>query len=316
MPGRKDFGILRSSFSGDARAQHAAELYAARGFAAEDFAFATVAGHIVQLGLWTMLQTDDGVLPGDGLAAAKDATRMDKGPARDMLAALLEAKLLRQVDGGLYLVGFEDCYRPIIGRREQNRRASEKARGRADVSTASAEGKRDVSATGHADVSATNNASQRDVIVTEPAAESAQRQHDVSTASAPTVPFRAVPSRSVPESTEPHRAVPSVVADATNGHGGGASTSSLPGNGTATATDPLSPEDEAVATTIIRLLRASADPTDNAKAEQAFTAMRERTGTPTQARVFIDRFTARFADDVTKTRRPFAMARNGRKTKS
>lgn len=121
MAGREDFGILRSGFLTDDRAGLAADLYTAKGLAREDMALATVCGHIVQLGLWAMRETDDGVIPGDGVAAIHQATMMPRSACRTVIELLLEAKLLRTEKGGLYLVGFVDCYASILNQRAANR---------------------------------------------------------------------------------------------------------------------------------------------------------------------------------------------------
>lgn len=128
MAGREDFGILRSRFLTDDRAGRAADLYAEKGLAREDMALATVCGHITQLGLWAMRETDDGVLPGDGVAVVNHATLMPRSACRLVIELLTEAKLLRPVEGGLYLVGFLDCYASILNQRASNREYARNAR--------------------------------------------------------------------------------------------------------------------------------------------------------------------------------------------
>jgi hypothetical protein len=131
MAGREDFGVLRSSFLTDARALRAADLYAAAELAHEDAALAMVAGHVAMLGLWAMRETDDGVLPGDGVSVARVATLMPTSLCRQVMAYLTEAGLLRPVEAGVYLVGFRDCYGSILDRREANREANRLARAEA-----------------------------------------------------------------------------------------------------------------------------------------------------------------------------------------
>lgn len=128
MPGRRDFGILRSEFMSDTRAHTAAALFVERGLAVEGFGLATVSGVVVQLGLWAMRETDDGVLPGDGAIAAQVATMMSRAACRSAVDALTEAGLLRARGGGLYLAGFRDCYEPIIDTRQLNRAKAQRTR--------------------------------------------------------------------------------------------------------------------------------------------------------------------------------------------
>lgn len=133
MAGRNDFGILRSSFLTDHRAHRTATLFAERGLATPDHSFAAVCGYVVMLGLWAMKETDDGVLPGDGIRATLMASAVPVEAARQVVQAFLDGGLLRPTpDAGLYLVGWRDCYDPIRERRaanaEANRLAREEAR--------------------------------------------------------------------------------------------------------------------------------------------------------------------------------------------
>ncbi len=121
MAGRNDFGILRAAFMADTRAHTAAGLFVDRGLAVETTGLATVSGVVVQLGLWAMRETDDGVLPGDGVAAAQVATLLPRAACKAALDALGDAGLVRPKSGGIYLVGFRDCYEPILDTRETNR---------------------------------------------------------------------------------------------------------------------------------------------------------------------------------------------------
>lgn len=218
MPGRKDFGVLRSSFYSDERAHRAAEIYAERELAREDIAFAAVAGHVVQLGLWAMRETDDGVLPGDGVAAVLDATRMPRATCREVIAALTEAGLLRASVAGLYLVGFTECYEPIVGRRLEQAKAKREKREAEKIAATS---------TGHpADVSPTSPVRRPDVVPTstghpadpEPAADENRCPADVS----PTSPLaraggRAVPA--LPAVAVPERSERPPLFPPSNGHG-------------------------------------------------------------------------------------------------
>lgn len=132
MGGRNDFGVLRSDFLSDDRAHAAADAYAAKGWADPNMAVAMVAGHVAMLGLHAMLHTDDGVLPGDGVAFFHAATLVPRPAAREIVTVLTEAKLLRKTEHGLYLVGFADCYRQIIDARatDRKRKAEKRAEAR------------------------------------------------------------------------------------------------------------------------------------------------------------------------------------------
>lgn len=131
MGGRNDFGVLRSDFLSDDRAHAAADAYAAKGWADPNMAVAMVAGHVAMLGLHAMLHTDDGVLPGDGVAFFHAATLVPRPAAREIVAVLTEAKLLRKTEHGLYLVGFTDCYRQIIDARASDRKRKAEKRAEA-----------------------------------------------------------------------------------------------------------------------------------------------------------------------------------------
>lgn len=148
IPGREDFAIIRARLLADPRAMTAADAYVDAGIAVEDTATATVVGHIASLGLWTSRETDDGILPGDGIAAFRVAATCTRRVADLALTCLLQAKLLRRIRGGLYLVGFSECYAPIIRRRARNRENAVQARKRKSVADVD-----DTSATGHGDVS-------------------------------------------------------------------------------------------------------------------------------------------------------------------
>ena len=195
MAGRNDFGILRSDFLTDPRADRAAELYTERLGVPEDLALATVSGHITILGIWAMRDSNAGILPGDGLAVVRDVTRTSRSRARDVMNILLEVGLLRAVEGGVYLVGFRDCYEPILERRAANAEANRLARLKARRAL-------EKKAT---ELGVSLGASPR------------RKHHDIIT-SDPTVPFRSVPSvPAVPTDPTP----PSVATATANGGGGG-----------------------------------------------------------------------------------------------
>lgn len=207
MAGRNDFGIVRSGFYFDPRTLAAAELCVLRGYAQEPFAVSLVAGLVSQLGLWAMRETDDGVLAGDGVAVVRHATSLPAALCRDVVAVLREAGLLRDVEGGVYLVGFRDCYAPILDHRETNRSKAKRRRAKRKAAEAAAA------------------AAAGDVTAAYPGT-SPQRSGKVPPSSPQRVEPPAVPFRSVPSDPFPPPSVADAVADAaangtTNGHGGG-----------------------------------------------------------------------------------------------
>lgn len=146
MAGREDFGILRSQVLTDMRIHAAAAALVDKKLAVEATSFSTICGYIGLLGLWAMKETDDGVLPGDGILPVQLATTASRSVAQEIVKVLIGASLLRPVDGGLYLAGFDDCYKPIISRREANREA--KALERAEAAAARAERAKKLAASG------------------------------------------------------------------------------------------------------------------------------------------------------------------------
>lgn len=131
MPGREDFAIIRARFLADARLHRAADLYVGAGLAVQETALPTVVGHVAMIGLWAVRETDCGILPGDGSAALAVAFMRETTWCKSVANCLLDAGLLRKEPNGIYLVGFRDCYAPIIAKRENarayNRRKRDKA---------------------------------------------------------------------------------------------------------------------------------------------------------------------------------------------
>jgi len=132
MPGRDDFAIIRARLLADDRAHRAAELYVEAGIAVAATALATVVGHVAEIGLWASRETDDGVLPGDGVTAVAVATMSARTVAQTAVTALMQCDLLRAQDGGVYVAGFADCYWPMIQKRRSDaeRKAQERAQKR------------------------------------------------------------------------------------------------------------------------------------------------------------------------------------------
>lgn len=133
MAGRNDYGVLHSDFLSDARVHRAAELYVERLGVPEALSLAAVVGHHGMLGLWAMRETDDGVLPGDGVAALQVATLMPRSVCRQVVEVLEAAELLVRRDAGLELARFVQDYASVLGRRAQNRAAAAVARAEADA---------------------------------------------------------------------------------------------------------------------------------------------------------------------------------------
>lgn len=331
MAGRDDFGILRSSLFTDDRARAAAELYAARGLAVEDTALATVAGHIGMLGLWAMRETDDGVLPKDGLAVVEDVTRTSRGRARVILQTLTDAGLLRQSGSGIYLVGFKDCYESIIERRDGNAEAKRISRRKAKLERKMARleiEKLEESLGRQHDVTGTSGQTSEPQV---------GRPSDVSMASGLTVPLRAVPLRTVrseadpplpPEGAPGGGVVSPAAPDGTrNGHGPAAPSAAevagrealaaagirIPDRPAPRAGPGVNPEDEAVAAAILRELERSDDPEVRAAARATFELLRSGDSNPESMRAFIEKHTADHVDVIQKVRRTFAMQRNSDK---
>lgn len=284
MPGRNDFGILRSDFAADERANRAAELYAEKGLASEDVALGAVAGHICMLGLYAMRETDTGTLPADGVAFVHAATMMPRSVCRVVIECLTSAGLLRPIpEGGLYLVGFRDCYGPIIEARKDNAEAKRLEREEAKIRRAQ-KAEKIAKKRAKLEASLTSDGRQEDVPGT-----STGRQ---------TLPYE--PFRSVPDVPKPP-------------NGGGTSPPRSAANGHSPAT--LAPADRAV-------LLALDDREGKASGHSSPLWQRLRqarksveAGTFDRGEVvrLIDEATGRWPDVAQDVRRTFAMAENQRK---
>lgn len=142
MPGRNDFGILKARALGDPRVLRAAERYVEAKIAREETSLPAVLGHLSMLGLWLAINSDDGVLPGDGVATVCAATLSSPFLARKIIAILREpdVDLLTSegvareracicaptcagacARGPFRLRGFDDAYGPLLQARETNR---------------------------------------------------------------------------------------------------------------------------------------------------------------------------------------------------
>lgn len=304
MPGRRDFGILRSSFFSDARALRAATLYVERGLAVAPHGFATVSGHVVLFGLWAMRETDDGVLPEDGIAAAYDALRLSPEDCTKVIAALVDAKLLRRVPDGLYLVGFEDCYSQVLGKRRRDR-----DRPRGDIGATSERHR--------GDIAPTSELHRSDVGAIEPDASGRSdigaTSRDV--AAVPGTRARAGADRAVPFRAVPDRTEPPLPPDAgTNGHGGGNSPSAPPAERNGHDPVALAPDDLGVFEMLWRR-REKLGAADRTECDRLTEDIRAKAPNAEAIRAFVDRMTPSFVDEVVKVRRSFRMAANGRKTR-
>ena len=133
MPGREDYAKISSNLLSDDRAHDAAELYVKHGIATEETALAAVVGHVAMLGLWALRETDNGVLPGDGMRALRFAIPAPNSVLKVIRDALKESKLLRNAGrNGLYVVGFRSTYESVITRRKKDRRRKRDQRKKAD----------------------------------------------------------------------------------------------------------------------------------------------------------------------------------------
>lgn len=149
MAGREDFAIIKARALHDARILAAADLYVARKIAREPTAHAAVVGHIAMLGLWASRETDDGIVPGDGVAVVAAATLCGRAMARKIVGCLAhpDVDLVTDAgDGNLRLRGFDDAYAPLIRKRQSARQRAAKWRAQQEVENASrnAYAKRDV----------------------------------------------------------------------------------------------------------------------------------------------------------------------------
>lgn len=176
MPGREDFAIIRARLLADERAHKAAAEYVARGIAVEATSLSTVIGHVAQLSLWAMRETNSGILPGDGVSTVSVATLSPRSVAQEVVNCLVSAELLRVKATGLYIAGFRDCYSSIVAKRKADR---------ARVASKREEEK--------------SRRSRGDV-----AATSERRSGDVAAESQRTVPCRAVPCPTGPELNPPN----------------------------------------------------------------------------------------------------------------
>jgi hypothetical protein len=128
MPGRDDFAIIRARLFADDRAHQAATLYVESGIALEATALAAVVGHIAEIGVWASRETDDGVLPGDGIGVVSVATMSPRSVAVIVVRVLTQCALMRVHGQGLYVCGFADCYSAIYKKRERDREYASQAR--------------------------------------------------------------------------------------------------------------------------------------------------------------------------------------------
>jgi hypothetical protein len=133
MPGREDFGIVRSRARLDPRVHAAADFYVKARLARRETALSAVLGDIACLGCDLARETDDGVIPGSPAFFFAQATGRGGRAAERSLRALQEAGLLTDSDAGLRLRGFEDAFGPLISDREaaRERRAKKRAKERA-----------------------------------------------------------------------------------------------------------------------------------------------------------------------------------------
>jgi hypothetical protein len=140
MPIREDFAIVKARALSDPRLLRAAELYVEKKLAREETALATVIGHVACLGLWTMRETDDGTVTGDGLSTVRAAT----GTTTRVARVILECLRSEGVDlvtsegcevGRVRLRGFVDAYRPVVMDRQRKAKWAQERRASMSTST-------------------------------------------------------------------------------------------------------------------------------------------------------------------------------------
>src|SRR3990167_8100101 len=108
MPGRNDYGMLPAKALTDPRVLRAAELYVQHRIAREATAVLAVGATMGYLGLWASRESDNGIVPGDGVAAVRAATLCSPSTARQITRILREpdVDLLTVTIDGLRVRGF------------------------------------------------------------------------------------------------------------------------------------------------------------------------------------------------------------------
>lgn len=275
MPGREDFAIIRARLVADERAHVAAAQYVACGLAVEATALSTVIGHVAQLSLWAMRETNSGILPGDGVSTVSVATLSPRSVAQETVKCLISSGLLRAKGTGLYIAGFRDCYSSIVAKRKADR---------ARVASKREEQK--------------SQRSRGDV-----AATSERRSGDVAAESQRTVPCRAVPCPTEPKDNPP------------TPNGGGGSTSSPHEPQAPRTPEPLSTGDRYAFEAIYRGMAKSWAQTKPPAVRSRELRATLLTPTPDAdgIREFVTTYTPSFAEEVLDARRTAAMEANGRR---
>lgn len=123
MAGRGDFGVIKSRALTDQRFRDLARELRKDTRLLEALAQVTARGLVAHLGLWAMRETDDGILPGDGVLPLSAAAGVGEADAERAVALLRAAgvELLRPAEGGLYLTGFLEAYEPVLRERFRGR---------------------------------------------------------------------------------------------------------------------------------------------------------------------------------------------------
>ena len=278
MPGRRDYSIVWARAITDARVLRAAELYQEHRLARAETAHAAVLGHLAVMGLWCSRETDDGSLPGDGIAAIRAATMSSPTVAKKILEILSAPDvdlLTREPLGGgepgpsLRLRGVQEAYYPLLAKREGNRARAAKWR----------EGKK-----------VTRDVTRTDSVMSRPQC-----------------------GTTGPDRTGEERNPPSPLHDggSASSHPNGNGTAHPP----PTATRLLTPADRAVLETLDRLAgeKWGFQGREFERLRGAKKALAAGTADPDATIALIDEFTALWPDRVLDVRRSFAMASNQRK---
>lgn len=281
MPGYSDFAKIRARLFADARAHRAAALLVKRGQAREPTALLAVVGAVAALAIWATRETDNGVLPGDGVAVGAAAMQLPHATAGVVVAVLREAKLLRAKHGGLYLVGFVECYGPMMRKRRRDRLRLAQLRAQArDAATARAK-----------NVAATSLRPRGDV-----AATSQRRRSSVATT-----------SRGRGEERRGESSPPTPLQGAGDTTGGGSASPSV--NGAAVAI----PSTELAVFEALWRKRARMVDADRAASEALRTALRDGHATRADVEAFNSRLTPSFVELVRQVRITKSMETKQRK---
>lgn len=123
MAGPERYAVVRERAFADPRVHRAGEALVKARLAVPETAPATVAGIVAALACRLLTDGDSGTFPEPGWPTVKVAAFCSHGAARGILAALLEADLVVQAQGGAYrLRGFDAAYERLLRERVRDRK--------------------------------------------------------------------------------------------------------------------------------------------------------------------------------------------------